>query len=98
MNILKRFIMLNSKMIATPMKSNLKLLCNASPKLVDAPMYHHMIGSLMYLMDIRPDIFFTVNTLSHFLKDPIHVHLIVAKHVLRYIKGIVDYGIKYDAN
>ena len=27
-----------------------------------------------------------------------HVHPIVAKHVLRYLEGIVDYGLKYDAN
>ena len=29
---------------------------------------------------------------------PRHVHLVVAKHVLRYLKGIVDYGLKYDVN
>ena len=27
-----------------------------------------------------------------------HVHLIDGKHVLRYLKGTVDYGLKYDAN
>ena len=47
-----------------------------------------MIGSLMYL---RPDICFVVNTLRH-------VHLIVAKHVVRYLKGIVDYGLKFKQN
>ena len=26
-----------------------------------------------------------------------HAHL-VAKHILRYLKGIVDYGLKYEAN
>ena len=30
--------------------------------------------------------------------EPIHVHLIVAKHVLRYLKGIVDYGPRYVAD
>ena len=30
--------------------------------------------------------------------DPRHVHLIVAKHVLRYLKGTVDYGIKYEVD
>ena len=30
--------------------------------------------------------------------DPRHVHLIAAKHILRYLKGTVDYGIKYEAN
>ena len=27
-----------------------------------------------------------------------HVHLITAKHILRYLKGTFDYGIKYDGN
>ena len=61
-------------------------------------MYHQMIGFLMYLMNTRPYIFFAVNTLSQFLTDPIHVHLIVAKHILRDLKGIVDYGLKYKAD
>ena len=30
--------------------------------------------------------------------DPRYVHLIAAKYVLRYLKGTVDYGLKYDAN
>ena len=89
---------MDCKAMTTPMASNLKLLSVASSEMVDAMMYHQMIGSLMYLMNTRPDIFFLVNTLSQFLTDPRHVHLIVAKHILRYLKGIVDYGIKYEAN
>ena len=49
----------------------------------------------MHLTNTRLDISFVVNTLSQFLKDPRHVHLIVAKHILRYLKGMVDYGLKY---
>ena len=55
-NILKRFRMLYCKVISTPMSSNLKLLCDASSDLVDGTMYRHMIGSLMYLMNTRPNI------------------------------------------
>ena len=67
------------------------LLSDASSDSVDAMMYRQMIGSLMYLMNMRPDICFAVNTLRH-------VHLMVAKHAVRYLKGIVDYGLKYEAN
>ena len=77
---------------------NLKLLSDASLDLVDAMMYHHMIGSLMYLMNTRPDICFAMNTLSQFLTDPKHVHLIAAKHILRYLKCKIDYGLKYEVN
>ena len=57
-----------------------------------------MIGSLMYLTNTRPDIFFAVNTLSQYLTDPRSVHLIAAKHILRYLKGTIDYGLKYGAD
>ena len=59
--------------MTTLMASNLKLLSDASSETVDATMYRQMIGSLMYLTNMRPDILFAVNTLRH-------VHLKVAKH------------------
>ena len=82
------------KAMTTPMASNLKLLSDASLGAVDATMYHQMIGSLMYLMNTRRDTFFAVNTLSQFLTDPRNVHLIIASTM----RGIVDYGLKYEAN
>ena len=39
-----------------------------------------------------------MNALSQFLIDLRHVHLITAKHILRYLRGTIDYGLKYDAN
>ena len=58
-------------------------------------MYHHMIGSLMYLKNTRPDICFAVNTLSQYLTDTRSVHLVAAKNILRYLKGTIEYGLKY---
>ena len=96
--ILKRFRMMDYKAMTTPMALNLKLLSDASSETVDATMCHQMIGSLMYLMNTRPDICFAMNTLSQFLTDPRHVHLIAAKQILRCLRGIIDYGLKYEAN
>ena len=56
--------MMDCKAMATFMALNLKLLNNASLESVDAVMYHQMIGSLMYLKNTRPNIFFAMNTLS----------------------------------
>ena len=86
------------KDMTTPMASNLKLLSDASSDSVDATMYHQMIGSLMYLTNTRLDICFVVNTLSQYLTDPRSVHLIAAKHILKYLKGTFEYGLKYEAN
>jgi hypothetical protein len=52
----------------------------------------------MYLTNTRPYICFFVNTLSQFLVEPRHVHLVAAKHVMRYLKGIIDCGLIYDGD
>jgi hypothetical protein len=51
----------------------------------------------MYLKNTKPDICFVVNTLSQFLVEP-HVHLVAAKHVMRYLKGTLDCGLNYDGD
>ena len=50
----------------------------------------------MYLTNSRPDICFDVNTLSQYLVQPRRVHLVAAKHVMRYLKGTIDFGLYYD--
>jgi hypothetical protein len=52
-----------------------------------------MIGSLMYLMNIELDICFVLNTLIQYLVEPRRVHLVVAKHVMRYLKGTLEYDL-----
>ena len=79
------------------MASNLKLLSDASSESVDATMYRRMIGSLMYLKNMRPYIVFAMNTLSQFMMDLRHAHL-VAKHAMRYLKSIVEYDTNQNTN
>ena len=86
-DILNRFRMTDC--MTTPMALNIKLLSDGSLEMVDATMYRQMIGSFMYLTNMRPDICFVVNTLSQYLTDSRSVHLIAAKHILRYLKGTI---------
>ena len=79
----------------TPMETKLKLLVDTSSELIDATMYRQIIGSLMYLTNTRSDICFVVNTLSQFLVEPRRVYLVAAKHVMRYLKGTLDFGLCY---
>ena len=78
--------------------SHLKLLNDATSDRVDSTVYRQMITSLMYLTNTRPNICFAVNTLSQFMVDPRRVHWIAAKHVLRYLKRTVEYGLRYSSD
>jgi hypothetical protein len=92
--ILQRFEM-DCKSMATPMMINLKLLSDSSSDLVDPRMYRQLIGSLMYLVNIRSDICFLVNTLSRYMVEPRHLHWMETKHILRYLPDTIGYGLRY---
>jgi hypothetical protein len=96
--ILKRFDLLECKSMNTPMETKLNLLVDTSSELVDVTLYRQIIRSLMYLTNTRPDICFAVNTLSQYLVEPKRVHLVVAKHVMRYLKGTLDFGLCYNGD
>jgi hypothetical protein len=49
--------MMDCKSMTTPMTINLKLLSDSYSDLVDPTMYKQLIGSLMYLVNTRPDMF-----------------------------------------
>ena len=96
--ILKRFGMLDCKAMTTPMTTSLKLLNDDTSEVVDAMLYRQIIGSLMYLTNTRTHICFLVNTLSQYMVNPKHIHLIGAKQVMRYLKGTLDYGLRYTSS
>jgi hypothetical protein len=93
--ILQRFRMMDCKSMTTRMVTNLKILSDSSSDLVDPMMYRQLIGSLMCPVNTRPNICFAVNTLSQYMVEPRHVHLVATKHVLRYMHGTVGYGLRY---
>ena len=81
--------------MSTPMDTNLNMLSDESSQLVDMTQYRQVIGSLMYLMNTRTYICFVVNNLSRYPVKPRQVHLIGAKHAMRYLKGTIDFGLYY---
>jgi hypothetical protein len=60
--------MMDCKSITTPMVTNLKTLGASDSD--DPTMYMQLIGSLMYLVNTRSNIFFAVNTLGQFMVEP----------------------------
>jgi hypothetical protein len=80
----------------THIETKLKILVDTSSELVDATLYRHIIGSLIYLTNTRPNIFYVVKTLSQYLVDLRRVHLVVEKHVMKYLKCTLDFGLFYN--
>ena len=66
--------------------------------LVNPTMYRQLIESLMYLTLIRPDIQYVVNALSRFMCEPKRIHMVAVKHILRYVRGTIAYGLRYTSS
>ena len=64
--ILQKFRMMDCKSMDTPMTTDIRKVRDSDSDPVDPSLYRQLIGSLMYLVNTRPDICFAVNTLSQF--------------------------------
>jgi hypothetical protein len=96
--ILQKFGMMDCKSMDTPMNADIRKVKVSDSDPIDPSLYRQLIGSFMYLVNTRPNICFIVNTLSQFQVEPRHEHWIAAKHVLRYIHGTINYGLRYTAS
>lgn len=96
--ILEKYGMANSKPRSTPYEPDVCKTCDSDSNCepVDAKLYRGIVGSLIYAMTAtRPDLSFIVTKLSQYMANPNSNHLTAAKHVLRYIKGTVEFGLCY---
>lgn len=55
--------------------------------------YQHLVVRLIYLTITRPEICYSVQTLSHFMHAPKKSHLDAAIHIVKYIKKHPGQGI-----
>jgi Reverse transcriptase (RNA-dependent DNA polymerase) len=101
-DVLKRFGMEDCKVVSTPACPNItfrKSMCpqsSADRKVMQDVPYLEAIGSLLYLaICTRPDIAMAISELARFASDPGIEHWKGVKRVMRYLKGTIDYGIKY---
>ena len=101
-SILARFNFTDAKPLSIPMDPNIafsKDQCPTTPddiaKMRCVP-YREAIRSLMYaFVGTRPDISFTVSTLSQFLDNPGLAHWEAVKRVFRYLLGMKNWGLTF---
>ncbi|KAJ7541297.1 hypothetical protein O6H91_10G052900 [Diphasiastrum complanatum] len=95
-DLLYKFNMQDCKSLSTPMEANTKLSAFDEAKKVDAYLYRQLVGSLIYLTHTRPDIPYVVGMVSQFMQEPSQTHWKAAKRILRYVRGMLNFGLKYD--
>lgn len=62
---------------------------------IDEKEYRRNIGCLRYLLHTRPDISYVVGVLSRYMATPKTSHGVALKVVLRYLQGMLSYGLNY---
>ncbi|KAM7498207.1 hypothetical protein LguiA_022621 [Lonicera macranthoides] len=85
--------MLGGRVSEFQMEQRLKLSANDGTLIPDLSLYRRLIRRLLYLTITRPDITYSVNSLSQFMQSPRSSHLDAAYRVLCYIKGSTGKGI-----
>ena len=102
-SVLQRFGMEDCKPMPSPESPGAKLSKADSPTSMESKAdmesipYRSAVGSMMYATVMtRPDIANAVRTLASFNQNPGLAHWKAAKRVLRYLKGTINKGIRYD--
>jgi len=93
--LVMKFGMENFKEALVPMNPGIKLQRDMGSNPYNATQYLSLIGSLIHLQITRPDVIFVVNSCSKYIESPQKAHLATTKHILRYLKGTMNYGIHY---
>ncbi|CAL2249791.1 unnamed protein product [Prunus armeniaca] len=94
--LVEKFGLKDCKIVATPLAMNEKLSKNDGSEAADEGEYRQIVGSLLYLTATRPDIMFATSLLARFMHNPTKKHMGIAKRVLRYIQGTIDFGIVFE--
>ena len=84
--ILKKFGMDESAHVSTPMQTSYKFNKEYESPSIDSTPYRYMVGSLLNLTTLRPDIMQTIGMVERFQSSPKESHVMVFKRIFRYLK------------
>jgi hypothetical protein len=93
LDILERTRMTDCKPCSTPVDTQAKLSADLGDPVVDPTAYRSLAGALQYLTFTRPDLTYAVQQVCLHMHDPRESHLAALKHLLRYVRGTVGFGL-----
>ncbi|XP_048434594.1 uncharacterized mitochondrial protein AtMg00810-like [Pyrus x bretschneideri] len=97
-DLLKKAGIDSCKPTSTPSKPHTQVLAGEGSLLSEPSHYRSIVGALQYLTFTRPDIAYSVNLVCQFMTQPTDIHMLLAKRILRYIQGTVNYDLNYTKN
>ena len=98
-NVSKRFKMLESKPVSTPMEAGKRYKqLEKDEENVNIKEYQASLGCLTNAsIATRPDLSAAVGELSKFMSNPGKDHWSGIKRIMRYVKGTLNYGLQYES-
>ncbi|WVZ20882.1 hypothetical protein V8G54_008204 [Vigna mungo] len=93
LDIILEACLLGAKPTPLPLEENHRLALAEGPLLSDPARYRRLVGRLIYLCFTRPELSYSVHTLSQFMQQPREDHWHAALRVVRYLKGNPGQGI-----
>jgi hypothetical protein len=94
-DLLTKFDMTNCKPSSTPYSSLFRLTQTQGTPLPNPTHFRSLVGALQYLTFTRLYLSFAVNQVCQFMHSPTDTHLVVAKRILRYLKGTLTHGLLF---
>jgi hypothetical protein len=97
-DIVRKFKMEDSKAMVMPMSTNTAIDADEEVKYVDQTEYRSMIGSLLYMTVMRPDIQFSVCLCARFQASPTTSDRQEVKRIFRYLRHTPNFGVWYSVS
>lgn len=93
--VLLQFGMADYNMTKCPMEPKLHLRKDSEGTVVDPTEFRRVVGCLRYLAHTRLDLSYAVGMVSRYMVKPTTMHHQAIKHILRYVKGTINFGLAY---
>lgn len=88
--------LLQCKASPTPLPKGFTIQSKTNTPSVDRTLYYQIVDKLLYLINTCPELSYSVGIVARYMLAP-QQHLDVVYHILRYLKGTMDYGLYYQA-
>jgi hypothetical protein len=85
------------KLAPSPFHYGVKIVSTCTSPKVNATLYRHLVGSLLYLTYTCPNISIIVGLDARYMETPHEIHWKIAKRILEYVWVTIHFGIHYSS-